>query len=188
MPFITEDDLLDFHKKIDDLTDKNKKLDELNDSYYKKIKQGKLLRLVFVVLSGVFLLLFVGAVAYFTTKEPEVKTVEVIKEVPVETTSTETPETETDYSEATSETAYKDFYFTVQVGAYREYHQDLEHCLQKFEKNGLSCYVIGQFDDIESSEAYKSEMVQLGLKGAHTVCVSQGELLTLKEAKDQALY
>ena len=193
MPFITEDDLVGFHQKIDDLTDKNRKLDELNDSYYKKLKTSKIIKIVLAAISGVLLLSLVGCAYYISTidtsshetKLVASETEEVEEETVEEAVAEEVVEEEEVYEEPVEEV--KTLYYTVQIGAYQEHHVNLEYCIKRVDKNGLSCYIIGEFDTVEDSEAFKAELVKLGLSGAHTVCMYQQELYTIKEARDSGV-
>jgi hypothetical protein len=82
--------------------------------------------------------------------------------------------------------------FKVQVGAYKkqvptdvlEKFMQLGNVQSKASEDGYTKYVVGEFDDVQSAENFKQQIISKGFEGAFVVGEFNGKIISVQEAKE----
>lgn len=174
MPFLSEEEVTDLHKKIDVLEESRVSLDKLNEGYRKQIKQketklrGIIAALVLVSLGliGVVLAVFVfnPKQSNQVVQQPKIvrDTIYVEKQV---------------FKELVPEIDTNAITYGVQIGAYRKFNASFDTCVQKVVDNNTNYYVLGSFETEVEAEDLKTLLEGLKLKGAVVVKMQHGALV-----------
>lgn len=183
MPFLSEEEVDELHKKIEALEETNSGLDrtnqelnKTNQAFKEEIQQKAtklrgavavciilLLCLIGAVLTG---FVFKGKPVAVETKEPIIVRDTVYIEKSVATKEiTKVAETEDVIT------------YGVQIGAYKKFDATFSSCVHKVTRGSLNFYILGDFLTLSEAKDFKKLLLALDVEDTIIVKMKNGDLL-----------
>ncbi|KAA1242631.1 SPOR domain-containing protein [Aquimarina sp. RZ0] len=203
MPYISDEELLDFQVQIDEAKEQKRVTNFTHTKALRNEQENtRKFRIATIILGIVSLLGVAGAIylAYFNnqdsmiTKKESDRKVTILKNEIVELEETikkmameqeiKTP-SETDTSR--NKSSLKDeLVYAVQIGAFKEkdlsLYSDNFVNFKEIKSDNFNKYALGNFSSLSEAKNFRRELVRLGFKGAFIASYQNGERQKIEEA------